>query len=57
VLSEVRRADATGAGYAGCGIHLRECDHGDPMDSADPWLNGELKPPGPIKQTDPRQPQ
>jgi hypothetical protein len=21
------------------------CDRGDPMDSADPWINGELKPP------------
>jgi hypothetical protein len=30
------------------------CDRGDSMDEADPWVNGELKPPAPVKQTSPR---
>jgi hypothetical protein len=32
------------------------CDRGDPTDAADPWINGELKPPASVKQTDPCRP-
>jgi hypothetical protein len=32
------------------------CDRGDPMDTADPWFNGELKPPSSVRQLNPRRP-
>ena len=56
-LSEVRRSAAAGAGALLGAIYTCErCDRGDPMDQADLWINGQLNPPGLLKQTDPRWP-